>query len=1029
MRDLIPYFAIRLCVAFVCLPAIAPARAADFNWAAPASGNFVDPGNWNPAGPPGTADRAIFNLGSTGYTVTVPTGTVGNNINNLVVGNDTVTFQGGSLNVTNLTLPTIAFGNASGDVANVSLNFVRFSGINDAIGYAAGSQSTTTADNFSNWSSWNNYVGYAGTGSLAVTNNSKLEDTSTEIIGSQANSVGTLSVDATSSLTVAQFGNNNIPALVVGAGGTGTLTDSGPTIVGSQVQVAEFTGSQGTFTLDGAAAALTIQTVGNSTLAGLYVGQGGKGSMTVSDGASVTMTGPIGIGVNTGSNGSLAISGANSLLAPGSGNSQIMGLSVGNSGVGSFSVTAGAKAEPAGQITVGNNTGSQGTFTIDGTGSQVTGANSGSNKITGFMVGNSGQATASITAGGQLLGAGAIAIGNGAGGKGSLTVDGTGSQLTATSATIGSSGTGTFSVTGGATATINSPLLIGINSGASGTVKIDGTGTSATFSQSVNTSVVGGGGTGELDITGGAQATSSGALLIGRDTGSNGTVKIDGTGSTFNNTDHNGGGSTFIVGQSGTGSLTIANGGAITSTLGTLTIGQNAGSQGTVTIDGTGSKFSVSSGDGLTIGQGGTGSLTLSHGGAISPGIGQIALGAGTGSHGTLSIENTGTSLTSNSALLIGDNGIGTMNMNDGATATARSVTLTTPAALQSTPSSISLDGAGTKLTTTAQDSNVNGAVSITGGAQWSAGAMGLATYGGSNAVLTIDGANSSLSSTGTFSFYSGKITVSNGGSLSVGSFAANGGTIDNEGGSITATTLNSYSPITNTGTITASSLFSTLSLNNSGTINDSSTFIAYGALVNNGLINGPLDLAGTLSGTGTVGGLLHSDNGTISPGNSPGTITAGSTSLGAVTLKFEINAATGTAGGPIGWDLINVTHVANFFSSSGHLTLDLDSLTQANTPGALSDFDPTKTYQWTLLTSGGGISGFDPANIRVDTAGFANSFAGAFSVLEVGNNLVLQYRVPEPSSILLAALGGVLLLGRRLRHRAQVAMCGALAS
>ena len=99
-------------------------------------------------------------------------------------------------------------------------------------------------------------------------------------------------------------------------------------------------------------------------------------------------------------------------------------------------------------------------------------------------------------------------------------------------------------------------------------------------------------------------------------------------------------------------------------------------------------------------------------------------------------------------------------------------------------------------------------------------------------------------------------------------------------------------------------------------------------------------------------------------------------------------------------------------------MTLDLVSLTQTDGAGKIFDFDPTQNYHWTFLTSGGGISGFFPSDFVINTAGFANPIYGTFSVSEVGESLVLNYKVPEPSTLILAVLGGLALLvcrGRRL--------------
>lgn len=61
------------------LASVTPAVAADYTWTNSAGGSFGTAGNWNPAGPPGSADTAIFNQGSgTRATITFPAGTTTN---------------------------------------------------------------------------------------------------------------------------------------------------------------------------------------------------------------------------------------------------------------------------------------------------------------------------------------------------------------------------------------------------------------------------------------------------------------------------------------------------------------------------------------------------------------------------------------------------------------------------------------------------------------------------------------------------------------------------------------------------------------------------------------------------------------------------------------------------------------------------------------------------------------------------------------------------------------------------------------
>ncbi|HBX59374.1 MAG TPA: hypothetical protein DEG65_03945, partial [Methylophaga sp.] len=95
---------------------------------------------------------------------------------------------------------------------------------------------------------------------------------------------------------------------------------------------------------------------------------------------------------------------------------------------------------------------------------------------------------------------------------------------------------------------------------------------------------------GALDIFGGGQLESFYGNEIGRNAGSSGAVTVDGIGSSWQLT---GPSASLDVGASGEGSLTITNGGEVLNADSFLStsIGDNAGSSGTVTVDGTGSKL------------------------------------------------------------------------------------------------------------------------------------------------------------------------------------------------------------------------------------------------------------------------------------------------------------------------------------------------------------------------------------------------------------------------------------------------------
>jgi len=74
--------------------------------------------------------------------------------------------------------------------------------------------------------------------------------------------------------------------------------------------------------------------------------------------------------------------------------------------------------------------------------------------------------------------------------------------------------------------------------------------------------------------------------------------------------------------------------------------------------------------------------------------------------------------------------------------------------------------------------------------------------------------------------------------------------------------------------------------------------------------------------------------------------------------------------------------------------TLELVTLTLADVPGSMVNFEPTTSYAWRIVRTQAGITGFGAGVITIDPAGFANMTDGTFSLsLEnSGHDLMLRY-------------------------------------
>lgn len=325
------------------------------------------------------------------------------------------------------------------------------------------------------------------------------------------------------------------------------------------------------------------------------------------------------------------------------------------------------------------------------------------------------------------------------------------------------------------------------------------------------------------------------------------------------------------------------------------------------------------------------------------------------------------------------------------------------------------------------------------------AGSIGglLAGTGGQSAAVTYTG-NVAL----------GIDTTNAGGSFTYSGVIANKGTslgVTKLGtGTLVLTNTNTYSGatkvtsgtllISGAGSINASSGVSitggTFDYQNNTTALNRNVTLNGGTFKNNSTQNftGVLTFtSGTVAGTNLAGVALTIGSGqTLSPGNSPGTLTtAAQTWTGGGNYNWQIVDATGAAG--TGFDTITLTpgQTLTINSTSGNqFNLNLWSLssTGPDVNGNALNFDSSVNQSWTLVSTDQAIVGFtgsDQFAINLvalnGTAGFSNSINGSFAVsLGDGNtDLILTYSaIPEPNSatLVLGAIG-VFVMIRRLRR------------
>jgi hypothetical protein len=296
------------------------------------------------------------------------------------------------------------------------------------------------------------------------------------------------------------------------------------------------------------------------------------------------------------------------------------------------------------------------------------------------------------------------------------------------------------------------------------------------------------------------------------------------------------------------------------------------------------------------------------------------------------------------------------------------------------TPTSGQYPNNGQPLGTNTYNATVNGAGAIT-----------------LNVPITIDQLN----------FLSGTITGTN--SLTVNnSMTWSGGTITSTGGLNVGSLSVPTGTATLSGTATvsgATNVAGTLKVSTGAVLNGSQpvTVASGGTLNVNGTVNQPVTSAGVVSGNAHFGSdVVIQSGGTLSPGNSAGTITVGGNMTFNGGYDWELVANNNLQPG-MAFDMVSV---------SGTTTLD-PPMVQAMFGGSLSFADPfwDQSRTWDIL----GTGSFSPQTILPDFSTSNTDYLafypnGSFHLQLTANALDVIWNpsttVPEPGTAALTAFG-----------------------
>ncbi|TLD69639.1 autotransporter domain-containing protein [Phragmitibacter flavus] len=351
------------------------------------------------------------------------------------------------------------------------------------------------------------------------------------------------------------------------------------------------------------------------------------GQILVSAGGGLTTNGVTFLGNVADLTGVLVVNGAGA-------NWKGAGIYVAREGNGVFQVSDGGTAENF-FVAIADSSDSFGTAIVTGAGSTWT--------TLSVEVGQGGEGRLNIENGGVMTSDASVVetrIGYGDGSKGTVLVDGPGSNWTINGGPmiLADRGEALMTVSNTATVIVDGEVFIGLRTGnqseGNGVLDVESGGmfTSGAGITIGGDDVVNGttGGDGEMRVTDAGKVVSGGASFIGRSEDSVGFVQVSGVGSSWV---LGGGGGALTIGEEGRGVLSVDNEGLVRS--GSTTLGGELGAIGSGFVTGAGSLWEVSGA--LVLGDGGHGIFNVVEGAKLTAASGLFGAQVGSEAYGKVS--------------------------------------------------------------------------------------------------------------------------------------------------------------------------------------------------------------------------------------------------------------------------------------------------------------------------------------------------------------------------------------------------------